>query len=369
MQMGYWLVTIFLLSGGDSSALSSAAPTGPGARTGRLRPPTIFGPALTLEIGRSESFAAAMKITAAQQKTFLDIDRQRIENRRRFLRVAAPGSDEYEKGMAKEKEFENQAIAVLTPEQKAVWDERKAQLQREQETRETEHAAMSLLRGEAFARSGEPAKAVKDLARAYASQPDRINLAQNWAYVLFGSGNVEGYRKACVRLRERFGDSEDSHVTLILGRILILSPEATKDTADLLSLAQKAVKMDPNNWWTHHVLAGANLRDGKFEEALKTLDQLDESNLIPALPSVDAWMAPILNDSLRAIVLLKLKRTAEARKVLATLQQSSDVHLKATPELPLGEITRFWWNWYPIQAFHHEAEQLLQEADAKHGKK
>jgi hypothetical protein len=43
----------------------------------------------------------------------------------------------------------------------------------------------------------------------------------------------------------------------------------------------------------------------------------------------------------------------------------SEEHLKTTPAQPFGELTPFWWNWYPIQAFRREAEELLREADAK----
>jgi hypothetical protein len=115
----------------------------------------------------------------------------------------------------------------------------------------------------------------------------------------------------------------------------------------------------------HHVLAGAYIRDGKYEQALWTLDNADGKKLVPESPAVDSWLSQILNDSLRAIALLKFGRVNLGRAALQRVVKSSEQRLRASREQPFGEITAFWWNWYPIQAFRHEAEELLQESDAR----
>jgi serine/threonine protein kinase/tetratricopeptide (TPR) repeat protein len=219
-------------------------------------------------------------------------------------------------------------------------------------------------RGKFFAENGDLVRAAEDFGLAYALMPANVSLAQIWAYLLFSSGNVDEYREVCAQLRERFGASDDAKNVLILSRILILSPEAIADTAFLVQLAQKAVTLDTRNWWSHHVLGGAYVRNGQYEEVLKTLDEIGDLQLVTGPPDVDLWLSQILNDSLRAMSLLKLDRPAEARPVLERLLQSSEQHLRRTPDLPFGEITPFWWNWYPIQAFRHEAEELLYEADS-----
>jgi hypothetical protein len=195
--------------------------------------------------------------------------------------------------------------------------------------------------------------------------PHNLGLAQNWCYAMFNSGDIKGYRGACTRLRERFGESDNANHALILSRILILSPEAKVDSTFLVELAQRAVDLDPNNWWSHHVLAGAYIRDGKYEQALWTLDNADGMKLVPESPAVDSWLSAILNDSLRAIALLKFGRVNLGRAALQRVVKSTEQHLRASREKPFGEITVYWWNWYPIQAFRREAEELLQEADAK----
>src|SRR5262249_55107267 len=86
---------------------------------------------------------------------------------------------------------------------------------------------------------------------------------------------------------------------------------------------------------------------------------------VPESPDVDTWLSQILNDSLRAIALLKFGRVNLGRAALQRVVKSSEQHLRASREQPFGEMTAFWWNWYPVQAFRHEAEELLQESDAK----
>lgn len=216
-------------------------------------------------------------------------------------------------------------------------------------------------RGEINARHGDTAQAAIDFGAAYALEPNSLDLAQKWAYLLFASGNLELYAQACVQLRDHFGTVDVPDEALILSRILILSLQTVGDTAALVQLAQQAFKSNPDLWWSRHVLAGAYLRDGQFDAALSTLDEIDRARTVEASPSVDSWLPGILNDSLRAIALAKLGRFDEATTVHQRVEQASERHLKGTPELPFGGITPFWWNWYPIQAFRREAEQLIRE--------
>jgi pentatricopeptide repeat protein len=174
-------------------------------------------------------------------------------------------------------------------------------------------------------------------------------------------GKVEAYQEACARLHEDFSNSEDRVKILLLCRILILSPKAIADSASLVQLSQKALQLWPDNWWSRHVLGGAYIRDGQYEEALQTFDEIDRLKLVPPSPSVDSCLSQILNDSLRVIALVKLGRAAEAKSALDRVLESSELHLKSTPELPFGEITPCWWNWYPVEAFRNEAAALLRE--------
>ncbi len=79
-----------------------------------------------------------MNLTEAQKEALNELDMQRGEFFRSMPRGnGGPGTEDFEKRMqdmqAKMKEFENQATAILTPEQKTIWEERKAEIKVEQE--------------------------------------------------------------------------------------------------------------------------------------------------------------------------------------------------------------------------------------------
>ena len=225
-----------------------------------------------------------------------------------------------------------------------------------------------LPRAESFFKSGELEKATEAFPRAYElslqlKSSDSVAIAQNLCYALLSAGKVADYRSTCAQVRERFENSTNANEVLVLCRILILIPDAIEDLPSLVSLAKKAVSLDQRSWSAHHVLAGAYLRNGEYQEALKTLDQIQSLNLVPNPPNVDFWLSQILNDSLRAIALLKLQRIEAARDVLQSVEKLSEEHLQATPEQPFGEITRYWWNWCPIQEFRRQAHELLRETE------
>lgn len=103
---------------------------------------------------RRESFAEKINLTEEQKQLLNDIDMQRGEFFRSLPRNGGggPGTEDFEKRMqemqAKMKEFEQKAIDVLTPAQKAVWEERKAEVK-------AEWAAAEGNRGETRQRSDE----------------------------------------------------------------------------------------------------------------------------------------------------------------------------------------------------------------------
>jgi type II secretory pathway component GspD/PulD (secretin) len=114
---------------------------GPGGRGGRGG---FFGnsePSLSREL-RGDSFAKKMNLTEQQKETLSEIDMQRME----YFRASFQGGrgqggggtpEETEKRsqeiQAKMKEFETLQMAVLTVEQKAIWEERKKEVKAEQE--------------------------------------------------------------------------------------------------------------------------------------------------------------------------------------------------------------------------------------------
>lgn len=86
---------------------------------------------------RRESFASKLGLTEEQKQLINEIDMEKNEYFRSMPRggSGAPGSEEFEKRMqeirTKFAEFDAKAINVLTPEQKVIWEERKAEVKKE----------------------------------------------------------------------------------------------------------------------------------------------------------------------------------------------------------------------------------------------
>lgn len=135
---------------------------GPG-RGGFGGRPFGFGgePSLSRELSR-EPFAEKVKLTEEQKQLMNDLDMQRREYFRSLPRgTGGPGSEDFEKRMqdmqAKMKEFEVKAVEILTPEQKALWEERKTEIKAEQEAR-GDRPDMTRIRGDAPSSPTTPAQ-------------------------------------------------------------------------------------------------------------------------------------------------------------------------------------------------------------------
>lgn len=213
-------------------------------------------------------------------------------------------------------------------------------------------------RGELHIKSGETAQAAEAVRHAFDLAPDDVMLGRWWASLLLQSGDGDGFRRACAHLREVFGASQVVGHPIHLLLTLLLAPDTVSDTEFLTELASKGFAENSGVPWAHTALAGAELRNGRFENALKALDESDRL-------ADNWWDSRTLNDFLRAIALLRLGRDAEARTLLQSASQYCDAHLKSTPGAPYGDLTRgSWQDWYPIQILRREAEDLLRAADA-----
>lgn len=90
---------------------------------------------LTREL-RRETFAQKINLTEEQKQLINEIDMEKNEYFRSMPRGGGgPGTEEFEKRMqdiqAKFKEYDAKALAILTPEQTAIWEERKAEVKKE----------------------------------------------------------------------------------------------------------------------------------------------------------------------------------------------------------------------------------------------
>ncbi|MFO1041862.1 MAG: secretin N-terminal domain-containing protein [Planctomycetaceae bacterium] len=147
---GVLSIGLFVVS--DLMAQPPVGPGGPGGPGGERRPDDrggrggrdfggrgfggMTGEASFSREMRRESFASKLNLTEEQKQLINEIDMERNEYFRSMPRgFAGPGTEEFEKRMqevrAKFAEYDAKAIAILTPEQKAIWEERKAEVKKE----------------------------------------------------------------------------------------------------------------------------------------------------------------------------------------------------------------------------------------------
>lgn len=206
--------------------------------------------------------------------------------------------------------------------------------------------------GREFAENGDWARAAAAFGRAFELRPDDFLAGHLWAVLARQSDGAPGYRRACTRLLEHFGQTRDLAIARVLVFTLIQDPGAVADWEAVIHLVEKPVVRWPNAGAWRYALGGAYLRSGRFEQALRTLDQADRFE--------PEWQSRVLIDLLKAIVHLRLGDAGKARPLLIRANEWCDRHLKPGPGRPFGDWSEgWWWDWFAVRALRAEAESLL----------
>jgi hypothetical protein len=137
---------------------------------------------------------------------------------------------------------------------------------------------------------------------------------------------------------------------MYLAITLGLGEDAVDDWSRVVRIAQEAVNRLPTKQsYYYHDLALVCLRAGRFEEALRALDESDRLG--------SSWPARTLNDPVRAIVCHRLGRLAEARSALGKARRWADQNEKKGPP-DLTDLD-YVGDWYRHLILLREAEALI----------
>ncbi len=148
------------------------------------------------------------------------------------------------------------------------------------------------LRGRAFGELGKFEQAAADLDKAISLGMNDPRVWHQRALLYLTAGDQAGYRKTCLHLRRRFGDSDDPQILLLVGWTCALGPEALPDLKPLLKRIERAKVDAPEFPGKDLVRAALLYRTDQFaeasqaltEQAKKTSDKLNvESALFLAL--------------------------------------------------------------------------------------
>jgi Flp pilus assembly protein TadD len=159
--------------------------------------------------------------------------------------------------------------------------------------------------GLAYCGLGQPQKAAVEFSRALELQPGECLFAFEQAGALALTGDAEGYRRACVHLLERFGQSKDPWTAYSVARACLLTPQTPADLSRLEQLAARAVPAFPDCGWSLHTLGLASYRAGRFDEAVRRFHQ--------SMHADPKWVAQSANWLALALAYHRLGKRAEAK--------------------------------------------------------
>jgi tetratricopeptide (TPR) repeat protein len=210
-------------------------------------------------------------------------------------------------------------------------------------------------RGHLYAEMGQWDKAAADFAKAAELAPKQ---AQAWYYralVRLGASDMEGYRRICADILERFGKTEDPDTAYWVAWPCVVAPEAIAKPELLVPLAEKSLTKGPTNYDYLTTLGAAQYRAGRFEEAVKRLDQAAAAYKPEARfrqPVAYSWF-------FLAMAHHRLGQAGEAQKSLDKAVQWMDQANQKKGQDAASQVPMPWNRRLTLQLLRGEAETLI----------
>jgi len=200
--------------------------------------------------------------------------------------------------------------------------------------------------------AGDPDPGVRDPGRAagLVRQLLALDLGPNmlaaYAPILLLVGDAAGYRRACERVLQNHGNTADPRAAYLVARIGGLAPGPGPDPAQLVRLADRAVRAEPVPHYLH-VLGLAHYRAGQFDRAIDRLTESVDGN----------WTANAANWLVMAMAHHRLGHAAEALKLFDKAVRLIDPPWVKEPEAGLKALHRH--DFMACVVLRREAEALL----------
>jgi len=218
-----------------------------------------------------------------------------------------------------------------------------------------------LERADAYATRADWAKAAADFAKAFEVEgPADPYQWFHYALVQLQLGDVEGYRKVCGRMRDRFGSSRMIMDISLLAHTCVMAPGALGDSSLVRQLAEQRMAMTPppsrDNVWSIHVLGLTEYRAGQYAACVGRLEK--------ALKDHAGFHANVLNWLVFAMAEQRLGRPDLAKDYLDMADNWIAVKARdipkasgrfAPPDYPGG-----WREWLMVQLLRREAGTLIE---------
>jgi WD40 repeat protein/tetratricopeptide (TPR) repeat protein len=200
-------------------------------------------------------------------------------------------------------------------------------------------------RGRAEAERGDWPKAAADLGKAIHLGDKEVTVVCQHALALLAGSDEANYRRACGRLVQNFGSSNDETVARSIAWTCTLAEGAVRDLKPMLRRAEQAVKANPRSADDLRRLALLLYRGGQFDAALTRLQEV--TRLVE--PEAEARDALFM-----AMTAQRQGHGEEAKKWLDKADQLTGAKAKGQ--------TSPWEERIAYQILHREAVRLVKGA-------
>jgi len=165
-------------------------------------------------------------------------------------------------------------------------------------------------------------------------------------------GNLDGYRKVCADMLQRFGKADEPDAG-DAAWTCALTTNAGADPAHLVLLAEKAVAKSPKEHWDVNLLGAALYRAGRCEDAVKRLTEATALNADPYRTNMlYTWF-------FLAMAHHRLGHADEARRWLAKAVEWQNQASRTDVHDPFMATPLSWSDRLCLELFHREAEALI----------
>jgi tetratricopeptide (TPR) repeat protein len=211
------------------------------------------------------------------------------------------------------------------------------------------HANARRNRVGAYCQLGQWDQAAADYAKLLEVDPNDHRHWYRAAAVRLQIGDIEGYRRACREMLERFGKTDSPAVAEQTAKTCSLLPDAVSDFEPVVNVVDVAVKKNASDPWILLAKGLVEYRAGRPTRAIESLERVS--------PKADE--SP-LNASACAVLALAQHHLGRVEEARAALASAKGIMARKMPDPGKGKyFGGDWHDWLRAQILVHEAEKLL----------
>jgi serine/threonine protein kinase/tetratricopeptide (TPR) repeat protein len=208
--------------------------------------------------------------------------------------------------------------------------------------------------GSFYAQWGEWKKASAEYDRGLELNPTDYYRWCHATVVRLAAGDLDGYRRTCRELAQRYGDADDQLIAERVVNVSLLLPNAVTaaDFERVQKLAVRAITgSEKHGWYRYYMRAKAlaDYRAGRYASAVKWLEQ--------SAPKANGNHDDALMFAILSMAQHGLGRTEDADAALAKMRTI----VAKMPDPARGQPLGDWHTWLIVQTVCREADELMKK--------